>query len=270
MKNLLPISELSDARLEPYRHLKDRDLSRETGGEFIAESEHVVRRLLLSDFEVRSLLLAQRRANEIAPLAREDTPVYVVPDAMIHQVVGYKFHSGVLACGQRKVPLALESVIPANPERFTLVVLPELANNENLGSMIRLASGLGANAMLLGPACCDPFYRLSIRVSTGTVFRLPIVRSTEWEADLKLLADRRIERVATVLDHSAEPLHGFVRAARTAIFFGNEAQGLSATDIAACDRRLTIPMRLGTDSLNVAVAAGIILHHMDLHASRGG
>ena len=186
MRATIALDDLNDPRLAPYRDLKDRDLAREPGHRFIAESEHVVRRLLASDFEVDSLLLAERRVAEIGPLARTGTMVYTVPDAMIHNVVGYKFHSGVLACGRRKPPLPLASIV-ANHRPLTLVVCPDLANNENLGALIRIAAGFGADAMLLGPHCCDPFYRLSIRVSMGTVFRMPIVRSTDWPTDLALL-----------------------------------------------------------------------------------
>lgn len=256
------IDDLQDARLRPYRDLKDRDLAREPGGRFIAESEHVVRRLLGSTFAVESLLLAERRAAEIAPLALASTDVFVVPDALIHRIVGYKFHSGILACGRRGLPRSLRSILPEPSKRFTLVVCPDLANTENLGSLIRLSAGLGADAMLLGPHCCDPFYRLSIRVSMGTVFRLPIVQSTDWTFDLATLADSGVQCVAGTLDASAEPLHGFVRSPRTAIFFGNEAQGLCPADLGACDRKITIPMHRDTDSLNVVVAAGIILHRL--------
>jgi TrmH family RNA methyltransferase len=64
-----------------------------------------------------------------------------------------------------------------------------------------------------------------------------------------------------VLDSSAEPLHSFVPAARTALLFGNEGQGLPEEIIRLCQRRVTIPMPPTTDSLNAAVAAGIFLHH---------
>jgi tRNA G18 (ribose-2'-O)-methylase SpoU len=63
------------------------------------------------------------------------------------------------------------------------------------------------------------------------------------------------------LDEAAEPLADAGRASRFGLLFGNEAQGLDAAHVAVCQRRVTIPMKLGTDSLNVAVAAGIFLYH---------
>ena len=80
--------------------------------------------------------------------------------------------------------------------------------------------------------------------------------------DLKRLRDEwGVELAATVLDDAAEPLSHAGRAGRFGLLFGNEAQGLDGEHVAVCQRRVTIPMKLGTDSLNVAVAAGIFLYH---------
>ena len=95
------IESLDDPRLDPYRLLKERELAKD-GGRFIAEGEHLVRRLLESDFPTDSVLLAERRAPEIAPTVADHVPVFVAPDALMHQVIGFKFHSGVIACGRRK------------------------------------------------------------------------------------------------------------------------------------------------------------------------
>jgi tRNA G18 (ribose-2'-O)-methylase SpoU len=115
--------------------------------------------------------------------------------------------------------------------------------------------------MLLGPQCVDPFWRQCVRVSMGTVFKLPLVRLNDLAEDLRRLGrDLGVELLATVLDDDAEPIERVRRAKRTGILFGNEAQGLSAEAVELCQRRVTIPMRLGTDSLNVAVSAGIFMY----------
>ncbi len=257
---LVPIHTLDDPRVAPYRNLKDRELARE-GGRFIAEGELIVRRLLASDFPTESLLLAERRVAEIAPRVPPEIPVYVVPGPLIHQVVGYKFHSGVMACGRRGPGPTLEQVV-AGRDQLTLVVCPEVASADNLGSLVRIAAGFGADAMVLGERCCDPFWRQSVRVSMGAVFRLPLVRSDDLLRDMRLMRERwGVDLVATVLDGDAEPLSDARRGPKLALLFGNEAQGLAPEHIAACGRRITIPMKRGTDSLNVSVAAGVFLYH---------
>jgi tRNA G18 (ribose-2'-O)-methylase SpoU len=257
-----PISTLDDPRVWHYRNLKDRELDR-SGKWFIAEGEHVVRRLLASDFPVESVFLSEKRAAEIAPVVPPEVPVYVAPQRLMEQVLGFKFHSGIVACGRRKPRNTLDEVIPKDRDRrLTIVACPDLSNVENIGSMIRLCAGFGVDALVLGEHSHDPFWRQSVRVSMGTVFSLPIVHSDNLLRDLTRLRDEwGVEFAATVLDEIAEPLSDASRGARFGLLFGNEAQGLDDAHVAVCQRRVTIPMKLGTDSLNVAIAAGIFLYH---------
>jgi tRNA G18 (ribose-2'-O)-methylase SpoU len=242
--------------------LKDRDIAREHGL-FIAEGEHLLRRLIDSPLPTHSVLLSDRRVDEMAPLVPPAVPVYVATDATMRDVIGFKFHSGVIAAGVRPRPLSVDDVIPRDRERLTLVVLPEIANAENLGSLYRIAAGFGADAIVLGERSTDPFWRQCVRVSMGTVFKLPTARSLSLIDDLsRLRREWGVSIVGTVLDDRAESLSAFHRDAKTAVLFGNEAQGLDAATIAACDRLVTIPMKLGTDSLNVAVAAGIVMFEL--------
>ena len=257
----IAITSLADPRVANYRNLKDRDLDR-AGRFFIAEGEHLVRRLLESDFPVDSIFLTERRIAEIVPLVPAGVPIYVAPTELMNDVLGMKFHSGVIACGRRKPQLMLEQVVPRDRERLTLVICPDITNVENIGSIVRLSAGFGADAILLGEKCHDPFWRQSVRVSMGSVFRLPLLQSDNLLRDLsRLRQEWGVQLAATVLDDSAEVLARAQRPPRLGILFGSEPQGLGPEYIAACDRKVTIPMKMGTDSLNVAVAAGIFLYH---------
>lgn len=241
--------------------MKDRELAR-SGERFLAEGEQVVRRLLDSDYPTESLLVARRRADEIAPLAPPDVPVFVVNDALIHEVIGFKFHNGVIAVGRRKPPASLDEVMALAREPLTLVILPEIANTENMGSLLRISAAFGADAVVLGEHSCDPFWRQSVRVSMGTIFSLPIVRTNHLSRDLSALRNRwHVDLVAAVVGDDAVPLSSARRGPRLGLLFGNEAQGLAPEHVGACGRRVTIPMQLGTDSLNVAVAAAVFLYH---------
>ncbi len=260
----IPIDSLDDPRLWPYRGLKDRDLARQ-GDRFVAEGAFVVRRLLSSAFPTESVLVARRKGAALAEVVPAEVPLYAVPEELLNDVVGFKFHTGVIAVGRRVPSPSLASVLPAAGAagRSVVAVCPDLTNGENVGSVIRTAAAFGVDALVLGERCFDPFYRLSIRVSMGTCFRLPIVRSQNLSADLEALRrDHAYQLLATVLDDAAEPLPSLVVPARVAVLFGNEAVGLSPTDAAACDRRVTLPMKRGTDSLNVAAAAAVFLYHL--------
>ena len=258
---VIPITSLDDPRIGAYRNVKDRELERR-GARFLAEGEFLVRRLFASVFPVESMLLADRRTAEIAPIAPPGLPVYEVPQILMNEIMGLKFHSGVMACGVRPKPRSIDEAIPRDKTPLTLVICPEISNGENLGSMIRISAALGADAIVLGEKCHDPFWRQSIRVSMGTIFSLPLVQSQNIGEDLvRLKAEWGVQPAATVLDAEAEPLAGATRPEKFGLLFGSEAQGIEGRYVAMCDRRITIPMHWGTDSLNVAVAAGIFLHH---------
>ena len=263
----ISIDSLDDPRVRMYRDLKTNNSLRD-GKLFIAEGSKLVERLLASDFRVASILVAERRAEEWAGQVPDDVPLYIIPQQVGEQLTGFNFHVGVLACGHRKPTRLLnEALPPLNPQTapapLTLVLCPNCDNPENLGAIIRIGAAFGIDALLLSrDGCCDPFSRRVLRVSMGTAFRLPIIESSDLERDVKRLRDEwQVELIATVLDESAEPLSLSARGNRVGLLFGNEADGLDARWRSLCHRQVTIPMHGGTDSLNVAIAAGIFLHH---------
>jgi tRNA G18 (ribose-2'-O)-methylase SpoU len=253
---------LDDPLLSPYRKLKEKDLARD-GGRFIAEGENVVRRLLHSAITVESVLVARRKFEAIAPLVAETTAIMAADDELIEQIIGFQFHSGALACGIRPGNGDLATVIAPSPRPALIVACQEISNIANMGSLIRICAALGADVMLLGERCCDPYFRQSIRVSMGAIFSLPIIRSENLLVDLRHLRSiQNCEIWATVASGPAEPLHQLRRPDRLALVFGNESAGLDEQTIACCDRRVTIPMQRGTDSLNVAMAAAVVLYQL--------
>lgn len=257
----IPIADLDDPRVSPYRNLKASNLMRH-GEFFIAEGTKVVDRLLASEFPTASVLLSEKREAEWLPRIAEDIPVYIVPEKVGSQLVGFHFHVGVVACGLRRPSPRLEDVLPTDAERLTVVVCPNCDNPENLGAIIRISRGFGVDLVLLGPGCCDPYSRRVLRVSMGTAFRQPIIETPDLMRDLKRLqSDWGFQFAATVLDPVARPLSQAVRSPRFGLMLGNEATGLSSDWIAACDQVVTIPMSAHADSLNVAIAAGIFLYY---------
>ena len=261
------IANLADPRIAVYRDLKDRELVARDGL-FIAEGAYAVQRMLAAGIETHSLLLAHRRVEEFVALVPDDVPLYVLPNELIHHVVGFKFHSGVIACGRRPANKTLDSVLADDTQAQgpdTIVVCPQVINHENVGAMLRVAAAFGAKAMVLGPESCDPYWRRAIRVSMGAVFTLPVVNSNDLQRDLERLKEQwTYQLAAAVTDPDAGPLAHAVRPGdpdRLALLFGSESHGLDDQWVQMCDRRITIPMQLGTDSLNIAVAAAVFLYH---------
>lgn len=258
---VVEIASLDDPRLAPYRELKKSNLTR-WSGLFVAEGEKLVRRLLASGYETASLLVGRRYLEEFAALAPAETPVLAIPDEWVESLVGFNFHRGVLACGKRRANPALKDVLPAAGQRSTVVVCPDVQDPENLGAILRIAAAFGVDLVVLGPRAADPLSRRVLRVSMGAALGVPIIRSDDLAAELdRLRREFAFELAATVLDADAEPLDRAARPNRIALLFGSEGHGLDRSLVERCDHRLTIAMQRGTDSLNVAVAAGIFLYH---------
>jgi tRNA G18 (ribose-2'-O)-methylase SpoU len=256
------LTQLDDPRLEPYRNLKSTNLTR-WSNQFVAEGSLVVERLLTSRFKVKSVLLSQRLVGQLPAHVPAECPIYLVEHTLAEQLVGYAFHTGILACGIRQSSPPIEVLVPRDDRLSLVAVCPNVNDPENIGAIIRLCAGFGLSGLILGPGCADPFSRRVLRVSMGTAFTLPIVESADLRRDLLRLRDEyRFELCASVLDEVAEPLESAVAGPRMGILFGNEKHGLDAQWIELCDRKLTIPMAAGADSLNVAVAAGIFFHHL--------
>ena len=258
------IHDIDDPRLDPYRSLKTAKLHRKDGL-FIAEGDKVVERLLASDYEVVSVLVSEQRSAQYGRLSRSDLIMLVVKDKLASQLVGFKFHAGVMACGRRRPQPGLERLASGR----LLVGCEQVDDPENLGSIVRLSAVFGVEGLILGPGCPDPFSRRVLRVSMGNGFRMHIRECRDLSADLSCLrSDFGFQLIATVAGENAEPLDAASRPDRAIILFGNEAHGLGPGLIQACDRRITIPMLSGADSLNVAVAAGIILYQFREAAAR--
>lgn len=259
----LPIDSIDDPRVAIYRDLPQQNLTRHSR-RFIAEGDKVVERLIDSPFPVESLLVEEELADHFAARLPPRTPVYVMPKPLLQATVGFRFHRGVMACGVRQSGPTVDELIgnPAHRERATFVVCPDVQDPTNLGSLIRSAAAFGCGAVILGGKCAGPFSRRVLRVSMAASLFLPIVEARDLARDLRRLADVGFENVATVLDPAAEPLAGFRRRERMAIVLGSEGHGLGDEWLALCQRRVTIPMHAGIDSLNVAVAGAILLWHL--------
>ena len=286
------VENLDDPRLRPYRNLRERTLRGESI--FVAEGALVVERLLRSRFGVESILTTRKETGlgDCLSLVPADVPIYRVDErAAANELVGFEFHQGILAVGKRAAtPTFLagldatfggenggeETAQVGSGTRFlsrrggAFVVLPDATKPDNLGLAFRCAAALGAEAVVLGERCCDPFSRRALRVSMGGVLQTPIFRA---ENLLDEIAEARrrwgVRFFATVLNDEAVSLPELdAWPERTAFVFGNEYSGLTQDFVDACDRSVMIPMRPDVDSLNLGVSVGVFLYEFNRSRSR--
>jgi tRNA G18 (ribose-2'-O)-methylase SpoU len=263
------IEGLADARVAPYRDLREGKLLEEQGL-FVAESRHVVRRLLAGGrFPVRSLLLSEPALDDLAralAALAEPPAVLLAPHALLCEIAGYHVHQGCLALVERGEPLAVEAIARRAAAGGGLVVgIERLGDPANVGSVFRNALAFGADAVLLAPGGADPLFRKSVRVSMAATLAVPFARATTWPGELEKLRAEGFLVLACVAQQDATPLDAFGRTLplppRVVLLFGSEGAGLEPATRAAADAAITVPTAAGIDSLNVATASGIVLHH---------
>jgi tRNA G18 (ribose-2'-O)-methylase SpoU len=259
MAELTEITDPTDDRLADYRDLRDVQLRGHLEAEhglFLAEGEKVVRRAVEAGFEPRSFLMSERWLDGLGDvLARSLAPCYVVTEILAEQVTGFHVHRGALASLARRPLPALEAVLEGARH---VLVLEDVVDHTNVGAIFRCGAAFGFDAVLLAPRCADPLYRRAIKVGMGAVFSMPWTRLPDWYDALPHLSDRGFTTVALTLADEAAPIEeGVAGLDRVALVLGSEGHGLSARWEAAADRRATISMREGIDSLNVAAAAAV-------------
>lgn len=266
--NAVPVQHPTDERVADFFALNDPDLRRlrehsggADGGFFVAEGVPVIRHLLRSPYRLRSVLVTPRGMAALEPdLAGVDAPVYVVTQAVMTGVAGFHFHRGALASADRgRIPADPLAVVGASE----LVVMVEAVNdNENVGALFRNAGAFGAGAVVLDRATADPLYRRSIRVSMGQALRIPFCRVDRMPEAVRRLQGCGYEVLALTPSPTAVDVRDVPRRPRQALLVGSEGPGLSPASLAAADRRVRIAMAPDVDSLNVATAAAVALHHL--------
>ncbi|KRC62715.1 rRNA methyltransferase [Agromyces sp. Root81] len=233
-------------------------------GLYIAESAKVIRRAIGAGHRPRSVLMEEKWLAGLEPvLAPFDIPVHLADPDQLEAITGYRVHRGALAAFERPV-LADPAELLSGARR--VVVLEDIVDHTNVGAIFRSVAALGADAVLVSPRCADPLYRRSVRVSMGTVFQVPWTRLPEWPEAAELLHAHGFTIAALALADDAVSLPDLAADApeRLALVFGAEGDGLSRTALESADRVVTIPMRHGVDSLNVAAAAAVVLYAVAL------
>lgn len=280
---IVPVTSLDDPRIADYRSLRDQELLQRADpldpaahrGIFVAEGELVVRRLVESPFTTRSLLLAESRIEPMRDLLEAlppQVPVFVAPQGVVNDIIGFNIHRGVLAIGERGEPADIGALLT---RRGPFVVLEDLCNHDNIGAIFRNCAALGGAGVtvLLSPRTADPLYRKSLRVSMGHALLVPWARLDRWPdalhdfraAGIRVLAMTPGAGSCDVREVAAQLRAAPQTTTRIALLLGTEGQGLSAAAMAHADQLVRIDMPPGptgavADSLNVAVAAAVALH----------
>jgi TrmH family RNA methyltransferase len=237
-----------------------RRAGREAAGEFLAEGRQAVREALAFPAPPRELFVtaaAAARHPELIDAARaRAVPVSAVTDKAAAGLSETATPQGLVAvCPVLDVPLA--TALAGAPR--LVVLLADIRDPGNAGTVLRSADAAGADAVVLAGDSVDPYNGKTVRASAGSLFHLPVVRGAPLAGALAaarqagltvLAADGAGERDLDELPELADP---------TAWLFGNEAWGLPDEIGALADARVRIPISSRAESLNLAAAAAVCM-----------
>jgi tRNA G18 (ribose-2'-O)-methylase SpoU len=189
-----------------------------------------------------------------------DVPVYVASREIMNAVAGFDIHRGILALGRRRTTPTIGDIVALLPENALVVAACGIANHDNIGAIFRNAAAFGADALLLDRTCCDPLYRKALRVSVGSILKVPFAREGSIEDMLATLGRQGFD-IWGLSPSGATDIRRIRPTARLALLTGTEGEGLPP-DVMNAIHTARIPQSPGLDSLNAGTATGIALFSM--------
>ena len=257
------ITGFSNPTVKAIRALRDKK-HRKAAARFLAEGLRLLTDARESGKLPDTLLMAEGREEhplldvlERAVAEAGGEVLELSPD-LLAKVTG-KDNPQAVAGVFAEWPTSLEAIDRNAAPLF--LVAQALRDPGNLGTMLRTADAVGAGGLILLDDCADPFSVEAVRASMGAIFTVPMAQAP-WPEFVAWLRAGPGQLVAASL-RQAVPHRGAPYAAPCFILVGNESRGLPEDYEAACDLRVTIPMRGRADSLNAAIAAAVLAYEAD-------
>ena len=243
------LTSLKNPKVQSWRSLKDRKGRKETGC-FLVEGRKMVEEALHSRFPVEAVLADESRLAELSLPA--NVPVYALPEHVLAAVCDTKTPQGVAAVVRMTGSESLGS---------RLVALDGVQDPGNVGTIIRTADAAGLDGVLLSAQCADAFSPKVLRATMGSVFRMGIRVTEDLPGELTRLKEAGVSVLSSQLDgtpfYEREPV-----GERFCLVIGSEGNGVTPEVQQVATHRVKLPMRGGAESLNAAVAAGIMMYEL--------
>ena len=243
------LTSLKNPKIIAWRSLKDRKGRKETGC-FLVEGRKMVEEAIASAFPVEAILVDVDRQGEFVLPA--GIPAYSMPGHVLAAVCDTKTPQGI-ATVVRIAEVELRGT--------RLVAMDGVQDPGNVGTIIRTADAAGFDGVILSSQCADVFSPKVLRATMGSVFRMGI-RVTD---DLPGLLTRMVQEGASVLSSQLDGEPFYQRSPlneRFVLVIGSEGNGVTDEVKAVATHKVKLPMRGGAESLNAAVAAGIMMYEL--------
>ena len=247
------ITSVSNPRVQRVVQLKDKAKAREKAQAFIAEGLRLV-----SDTAPERLLEVYATESFLAEHPMDGA--VAVSDEVMRKMSDTRTPQGVLAV-VRMPEHDEEKLIAGTPGKPPLfLLLEDIRDPGNLGTILRTAEAAGVTAVFMSPGTVDVFSPKVVRSTMSAIFRVPFVPGADLLSAAERMKERGVRVYASYLDPGAVPYTDADLAGGAAIMVGNEAAGLTAELSGRADSRVYIPMQGEIESLNAAMAAGILMY----------
>ena len=263
----LTITSKDNAQIKYLRKLISSSKFRKEEKNFVIEGSRICDEALKNNLKINKVFYTEKfyeknisLINEILKVVPE---VILISESIAKSISDTKNPQGIIAVCENMVNgfdnLSLENI-------QKIVLLENIQNPSNLGSIIRTCDALNIKNIFIIGNSCDIYNPKVLRGSMGGFFRVSFIFEENSEKCIKNLQKSGFKIYATVPDRNASHIGKIDFTGKCGIVFGNEGNGMSESSIEACNEKITIPMNIDSESLNVSVAAGISMWEM---CSRG-
>lgn len=252
--NIINITSTSNETIKYFISLNDKK-TRMNAKRFIVEGYHLVNEASKTNLLEAIISTDEKELKKINNVKR-----YLVNDAIINKIATTKNPQNILGI-VKMLDHNITNLLPIIKENKTkLVMLDDVNDPGNLGTIIRTAAGLGYDGIIMSPNTVDLYNEKVIRSTQGVMFKIPIIKANLQEV-IKMLKKEKVFCIGTALTNAKDVKH-ITKKDKFAICLGNEAKGISKEVLDSMDENVRIAMNNDVESLNVSIAAGIIMYEM--------
>ncbi|WP_339228337.1 RNA methyltransferase [Oceanobacillus sp. FSL K6-2867] len=242
------ITSVKNEKVKQWKKLHKRK-ERIQAGAFLVEGFHLVEEAVNSNWTVREVIMQK---DVELPNWTNAYPVVSVSENVMAYISQTATPQGIIA--------VIESYKQSEQNGNHLLLIDSIQDPGNLGTIIRTADAAGMDGIILGDGTVDLYNDKVIRSTQGSIFHIPVLHADLGE-EITKLKQKGFEIWATSLE-KASNYNDIIPKAKVAIILGNEGAGVQADLIEQADRAVKIPIYGQAESLNVSIAAGILMYHL--------
>lgn len=263
------ITSLNNGKIKYIKELMKKPASREKEGCFVAEGVKMFLEAPVD--EIRGVYLNEHlyerlESKEVLPKKYEnckqklcEISYEVVSDRVYESMTGTVTPQGIMTVVSGK-KYSLEQILKPKEGKIPLyVILENLQDPGNLGTILRSSEAAGVDGILLSDTCVDFYNPKVIRSTMGAIFRVPFLYLKDLEKAIEAMKEKGIQVLAATLSADSKAYDQYKYDVPTAFLIGNEGNGLQRETIKAASAEIYIPMLGEVESLNASVAASVLM-----------